>query len=73
MVLYKRAYIAAPQHLLQRCRNTQASMHEMECSSSRALLHDLWLPSLLGWVDFSLLQPRNISPFIPSQLLLEVR
>ena len=38
MGLYKRAYIAAPQRLLQRRRNTQATaMHEKECSSSRAL------------------------------------
>ena len=34
-----------------------------------AAMHDQRLPQLLGWVDFSLPQGRNIGPFIPSHFL----
>ena len=53
------------------CRNPRATIHEVAhglwlVHCSRAAMHDLRLPQLPGWVEFSLPQRRNISSFIPS-------
>ena len=79
---YKRAYIAALQCLLRHRHNPRAAaIHKMDrglqlvdCGSYlQKLLKQSMIcscGSLPEWVDFSLPQRRNISPFIPSPLLL---
>ena len=76
---YKRAYIAAPQRLLQLAqrtsRNTRQTtfplvycraLRQPQCTISTCC----GCHSLPEWVEFSLPQHHNISPFIPSRFFV---
>ena len=67
--------------LILRCHNTYcgaAAFHEMDhyilwiAAACGLQQHDLWLPQLPGWVEFSLPPRHNITPFISFPLLASV-